>query len=279
MGFAYRLTSDNKTSLRGGIGYYFTPPPANQFNPFTNIAPFAPGFFFTDVSFDDPFGSVGVGNPFPDQYGPRVPGPEVTFTLPTNIRAVFERTFYFPLLTTWNLVIERQLGQDWVFRAAYQGNKGTYLSSGAKTTREINPAVDIPGQSTTGNTQERRVYQDFSTIGLWESANNSHYHALQLNVEKRFGHGLSFLSNDTWAKMTDDYGPGAVTNPNDRHFDYGLSDDDVAHVFKLSNVWEIPRLGVSGVASAILNGWSLNSIVTWRKAASPSRSSPARTIP
>ena len=205
-----------------------------------------------------------MGNPFPDQYGPRVPGPEVTFTLPTNIRAVFEQNFRLPLLTTWNLVIERQLGQDWVFRAAYQGNKGTYLSSGAKTTREINPAVYIPGQSTTGNTQERRVYQDFSTIGLWESANNSHYHALQLNVEKRFGHGLSFLSNYTWAKMTDDYGPGAVTNPNDRHFDYGLSDDDVAHVFKLSNVWEIPRLGVSGVASAILNGWSLNSIVTWR---------------
>ncbi len=133
VGFAYRLTSDNKTSLRGGIGYYFTPPPPNQFNPFTNIAPFAPGFAFTDVSFDDPFGSAGVGNPFPEQFGPRVPGPEVTFTLPTSIRAFFQKNFRLPLFTTWNLLIERQLGQDWVFRAAYQGNKGTYLSSGAKT--------------------------------------------------------------------------------------------------------------------------------------------------
>ena len=264
LGFAYRLTNDNKTSLRGGIGYYFTPPPSNQFNPFTNIAPFAPGFAFSDVSFDDPFGSAGVVNPFPEQFGPRVPGPEVTFTLPTSIRAFFQKDFRLPLITTWNLLIERQLGQDWVFRAAYQGNKGTYLSNGAKPTREINPAIYIPGQSTPSNTQERRIYKDFSNIGLWESANNAHYHALQLNVEKRFGRGLSFLSNYTWSKMTDDYGPGGVTNPFNRRFDYGRSDDDIAHVFKLSNVWEIPTLPVSGVASKILNGWSVNSIVLWR---------------
>ena len=74
IGFAYRLTEDGKTSLRGGFGHFYTPIQASAFNPFTNIAPFAPGFSFDGVSFEDPFGSAGVPNPFPEQYGPRVPG-------------------------------------------------------------------------------------------------------------------------------------------------------------------------------------------------------------
>jgi hypothetical protein len=261
IGFAYRLTQDGKTSLRGGVGYYFTPPPANQFNPFTNIAPFAPGFFFSDVSFDDPFGSAGVPNPFPEQYGPRVPGPEVEFTLPTTIRAVFDPHFQLPVLATWNLNLERQFLETWVARIGYQGNKGTHLSSGAKPTREMNPAIYIPGQSDTGNTQERRPYKDFSNIGLWESSNNSHYNALQLNLEKRFGKGLSILTNYTWSKVVDDYG---WSNPFNRRFDYGPSDDDVNHVFKFSNLWEIPGPKQPGPVSKILGGWAVNSVVIWR---------------
>ncbi len=261
LGFAYRLNESGRTSLRGGVGYYYTPPPANQFNPFTNIAPFAPGFFFNNVSFDDPFGTAGVPNPFPEQYGPRVPGPEATFITPTTIRAVFQPDFHLPLLTTWNLNLEQQIGKSWVARIGYQGNKGTFLSSGAKNAREINPAIYIPGQSSTENTQERRRYQDFSTIGFWDSAYNSHYNSLQLNLERRFAAGLSIVTNYTWAKTIDDYG---ATNPFNRHFDYGPSDDDVRHVFKFANVWEIPRMDLHGWSSRVVNGWALNSIVFWR---------------
>ena len=49
IGFAYRLTEDGKTSLRGGFGHFYTPIQASAFNPFTNIAPFAPGFSFDGV--------------------------------------------------------------------------------------------------------------------------------------------------------------------------------------------------------------------------------------
>ena len=49
IGFAYRLTADGMTSLRGGFGHFYTPIQASSFNPFTNIAPFAPGFSFDGV--------------------------------------------------------------------------------------------------------------------------------------------------------------------------------------------------------------------------------------
>ncbi|HEU0007854.1 MAG TPA: TonB-dependent receptor, partial [Terriglobia bacterium] len=261
LGFAYRLTQDSKTSLRGGIGYFYTPIQSSSFNPFTNIAPFAPGFVFDDVAFEDPFGSARISNPFPDQYGPRVPGPEATFVTPTEIRATFEKGFRTPLLISWNLSLERQLGQDWVLRASYIGNKGAFFFGAAESSREINPAIYIPGASTVANTQARRFHQNFSTVGLYESSNNPNYHSLQLNAEKRFGRGLSVLTNYTWSKKMDDYG---WTHPNNRKFDYGLSREDVTHNFRFSNVWEVPNSGVKGIAGKLLNGWMLNSIVTWQ---------------
>ncbi|MBI4873726.1 MAG: TonB-dependent receptor [Acidobacteria bacterium] len=261
LGFAYRLTKDGKTSIRGGVGYFFTPIQASTYNPFTNIAPFAPGFSFDGVAFADPYGSAGVTNPFPAQYGPRVPGPEATFVTPTELRAVFDPNFRTPLLTTWNLSVERQVGADWVFRAGYVGNKGTWMFAAAENSREINPAIYAPGRSTVANTQARRYYQDYSRIGFYESGNNSNYHSLQLNAEKRFAKGLSVLANYTWSKKFDDYG---WTTPDNRRFDYGISREDVPHNFKFSNVWDIPHLPVRGAAGKILNGWMLNSLVTWQ---------------
>jgi hypothetical protein len=44
VGLAYRLTEDGKTSLRTGIGAYFTPIQTSNMNPFANVAPFAGTF-------------------------------------------------------------------------------------------------------------------------------------------------------------------------------------------------------------------------------------------
>ena len=261
LGFAYRLTSDGKTSLRGGAGYFYTPIQSSAYNPFTNIAPFAPGFTFTDVSFDDPYGSAGVENPFPSQYGPRVPGPEATFVTPTELRAVFDPNFRTPLLTTWSLNLERQIGASWVARLGYTGNKGTWIFGAAENGRELNPAIYIPGQSTISNTQARRSYQDYSRIGFYEAANNTNYHSMVVNLEKRFSQGLTVLTNYTWSKKFDDYG---WTDPNSRGFDYGLSREDVTHNFKFSNVWEIPKIDAPSGFSRVLSGWMLNGMVTWQ---------------
>ena len=200
IGFAYRLTSDNRTSLRGGAGYFYTPIQTSTYNPFTNIAPFAPGFSFTDVSFDDPYGSARAQNPFPAQYGPRVPGPEATFVTPTELRAVFDPNFRTPLLTTWSLNLERQIGASWVGRLGYVGNKGTWFFAAAENSRELNPAIYIPGRSTISNTQARRFYQSYSNIGFYRSGNNTNYHSMVANIEKRFSRGLTVLANYTWSR-------------------------------------------------------------------------------
>lgn len=259
-GFALRLTHDGKTSLRGGAGIFYVPIQSNTYNVYANIAPFAPTFDLTDVSFVDPFGSAHITNPFPAQYGPTLPGKEVQFTLPAALRAVFSKDFTVPTLYSWNLSLERQFGQDWVARVAVIGNKGTHMFAQSENSREANPAIFGPG-ATVGNTQARRLYPSFGPVGLFEAGNNSHYNSLQLNMERRFSHGYTMLSSYTWSKKMDDY---LWTNPNSRRFDYGLARDDVPHNFKFSNVWRIPDGPFQGVAAKLVNGWMLNSIVTWQ---------------
>ena len=124
----------------------------------------------------------------------------------------------------------------------------------------MNPAIFGPG-ATISNTQARRPYQSFSNIGFYESGNNSNYHSMVANLEKRFGRGLTVLANYTWSKKMDDYG---WTNPYDRGFDYALSREDVTHNLKFSNVWQVPTMQVPTALSWALNGWMLNSLVTWQ---------------
>ena len=264
LGFAYRLGA--KTVLRGGGGIYYTPPPINNFNGFVDTAPFAPRFDFRgDISFVDPYGSQGIQNPFPAQYGPTLPTSDAQFTLPMSIYGVFPIDWVLPRLYTWNLTLERELGNNWEVRAAYMGTKGTNLSSGIFSNQELNPAIYIPGQSTEANTQARRINPNFGAVGNAPSGNNSHYEGLQLNLEKRFGGGFSLLANYTWSKMIDDYGPGGYTNPFNREFDYGLATSDVPHVFHFSGIWQVPKLTSSGgLAGGFLSGWELTSIATWR---------------
>ncbi len=265
LGFAYRLGSSGRTSLRGGVGIFYTPPGNHDSNGLVDTAPFGPRFDYSgNINFVDPWSSIGIPNPFPAQYGPNLPGPNATFTLPVSVYGYIQRDWHMPELTTWNLTLEHQFAGNWVGRISYSGNKGTYLASGALGFRESNPAVYIPGVSTKTNTQSRRLYPQFGSVGLFSSDNNSHYNAMKLNIEKRFSRGFTILANYTWSHMIDDFGNSGTTNPFNRRFDYGTSNDDVPHLFHFSAVWQIPQTRLRGVAGAFVNGWGLTGLSTWR---------------
>ncbi|HSH17670.1 MAG TPA: TonB-dependent receptor, partial [Verrucomicrobiae bacterium] len=103
VGIAYRLTEDGKTSLRTGGGIYFTPIQSSEMNPFTNIAPFAGTFTLNDVAFEDPFGSAGLENPFPNNFGNTLPGPDFQFAPINDIRRYFAPDFKIVQLATWTV--------------------------------------------------------------------------------------------------------------------------------------------------------------------------------
>ena len=77
-------------------------------------------------------------------------------------------------------------------------------------------------------------------------------------------HGFSFLSNFTWSRELNDFGPigGSpyLTNtcPCGRSFDYGPSDDDLIKVFKISGDYVVPHVRLPKGVDQIVNGWELS---------------------
>ena len=254
IGLAYRLTEDGRTMLRTGVGAYYTPIQTSNFNPYTNIAPFAGTFTLNDLAFEDPYGSKGLANPFPLNFGPRIHGSDFVFSPVNDIRAYFTKDYRIPRLITWSFRLERQFGSDWVAGIAYLGNQGRYQ----QITLDENPAVFGPG-ATVGNTQQRRVYPNFGRVSRTDAGANSSFHSLQLNVEKRFSRSYSILTNYTWSKTIDNL---TNLNPFNRNAYRGLANQDVPHNFKFSNIWDIPRASVdSAAARRLLHGWQVNTIL------------------
>ncbi len=265
VGFAYRMTADGSRSLRGGFGIYYAPIPTAYYLQST-VAPFAPQFSLSDVKLSDPWGSAGVPNPFPAQYGPASPGPSATFTLPVGIGSVFPRNFRPSTYNSWNLILEQQLGKTSVARLAYVGNQGRHISGAMP--RETNPAIYIPGKSTGANTQQRRPYQNFSNVFSDDSNGISNYNGLQASFENRIINGLTLTANYTWSKSMDDNNElflGQWTDPYNRAFDYAPNAGDSTNNFKLTEVWALPAPHSHGpLLDRIAGGWEITSFTTWQ---------------
>jgi hypothetical protein len=171
----------------------------------------------------------------------------------------------------WNFNVQREIVKDFVMTAAYVGTKGAHL----QIPEEVNGAPFIPGVcggsacSTSGNINQRRLYQPFAAVESIESNGNSTYHALQLSLKKRFGAGYSILASYTFSKfidMTADDGHGSTaslsTDPFNWFYDRGRSDNNVPHRFTTSFVWELPMFRTSrGLKRSLFGGWQLNGIV------------------
>jgi hypothetical protein len=270
-GFAYRISNDGLTSIRGGAGYYYEPPNTVAFEDIVGVPPFAPVINLTTVSLDDPYGSAGIADPFPAEFGPTNPGSSATFPSDISFNQIFDRHFRLPMVLAYNLTIERGLGRDWLLRTAYVGTTAHHLSGTGDQENgllQLNPSIYIPGQSTEDNAQQRRVYPAYGSIGSINSGVNSNYNAAQITVEKRYTHGFSLLTNFTWAKALDDFAPiGSPYLTNScscgRFFDYGPSDDDVSKTWKINGDYLAPHIRLPAIADKIVNGWELTAISEW----------------
>ncbi len=259
IGFAYRL--GDKTVLRGGAGLYYGMPNGDINNYFSSVAPFAPTYALIDVSFANPYGSAGIANPFPAQYGIANPGPSATFTLPVGSVVTLPAIFFLPTVAMWNVEIQRQVTKDLLVRASYMGNAGYHLDynqTGASL--QIDPAVYIPGASTTANVQSRRLYPGFSGVSLYQDVLVSRYEALRISVEKRVSKGVSFTANYAWSKLESDMN---TTDPYSMAFNWGIDRANLPNVFHFSALWRIPG-AVKGPLGVIANGWEVAGITTWQ---------------
>ena len=282
VGFAYDPQGNGKTSIRGAYGWFNDTPRLVVYNIYPGRQPFSLGTTLSDpYSMTDPYRNAPTIYNALSAYaygGVPVPSPSTQFVLPIQVSSIASG-FTNGYVEQWNLNVQREIVKDFVATAAYVGSKGTHL----QIPEEQNGAPYIPGNclagqygltapgacSTSGNINNRRIYQPFALIESIESNGNSTYHALQLTLNKRFGAGYSILSSYTFSKfidMTSDDGHGSTgstaTDPFNWNFDHGIADNNRTHRFTTSFVWQVPAFRkASGLKGGALGGWQFNGIV------------------
>ncbi len=267
-GFAWDPFGDGKTSIRGGYGVFWDTLRLVGLNTNSINQPFSFGLRTFTVQLSDPYATnPGQLNTL-RTYTPPVTAEDRArrqFVLPITHNSV-DPNFTSGYMQQWNLNVQREFLGKTVFSFAYIGSKGTKFMVG----QNINPAVFVAGQSTTGNVDARRLYSGFGEIRSTQSTANSTYHSMQLSWNRRLAGGFSVLGSYVWAKSLDlasndgNSGTGnQSTNPFRQNLDKGPSDFDVRHRVVNSILWEIPfGRSAKGFAKILFAGWQLNSIMT-----------------
>ena len=289
-GFAWDVKGDGRTSVRAstGIGYDF---PNAQYHLWTGIVPpWGSSTTLINPSFDDPWGTVSGGNPFPVRLGPDASFvPFGGFTTMSNIDPA--------QVQNWNLSIQRQLGNDWLLSANYLGSHTIHMLG----SEQLNPAIYFPGAadasgncfaqgltfrttpgavcSTTGNTNPRRRLSviDSQQTGQYvgnlveiQSGGNSNYNGLLLEARKRAARGVTVTGNYTWSHCIgpfqgneggDTGANPALPNPFPGNRDRGRGNclADRRHIVNMTSVLEMPRLQ-NNTLRYIASGWQLSAI-------------------
>jgi hypothetical protein len=219
LGFAYDVGGDGKTSVRGsaGLGYDALNIQAHLWTAIS--PPFNYDVTVNNSMYDDPWAPQPGGNPFPATYGTNA-----SFTAFGGYTTMPYHLDSSKALS-WNLSLQRQVGQDLVVSASYLGNHVVHML----TTAPLNPAIYFPGNansagecvaqgytfrttpgavcSTTANTNLRRILSlvDFQNTGRfvaavaeYQSSGKVSYNGMLLDVRKR-ARNLTLSANYTWS--------------------------------------------------------------------------------
>ncbi len=246
LGFAWDVTGDGRTSLRGGYGWYFNT--NNQQNLIVTVT-------------NPPF------TPRPVIVNPTFPNPPFNRAGTLSIRPI-EWNLKNPNVHHYNLNLQRQLWFDTVVTIGYAGSRGVHLL------RNTDANTAVPVKQADGSylfpAGAPRFNTAFSTIELKKSDGNSWYNALIFEVRKRFSRGVDFQSSYTFSRTIDttqastffsdatNATVSAMPEPPGLDYNKGLADFDARHNWAFNFTWEIPfAKNLKGTSGALLDGWNL----------------------
>jgi hypothetical protein len=264
VGFAYDLTGDQKTVLRGGFGVFYERLAGNQqYNIGSNV-PFSndPGVnnvYFSTPSVSSSNGQAAAAPVFPSSFTTMA----TNFDVPTDLQ--------------YSLGIQRQLRQNAVLTVSYVGS-GAYHQSQQRMINTL--ALNDPNRlgvcakncnpgfvGTPTDPNPHRLFPGFNTINQLETGGTSNYNSLQASFRATAWKNLTLTASYTYSHVFD-YVDGDLfsnlSNPFDAHYDHGPAGFDRRQILVFSYVYSIPlfRNASSRAAKALLGGWELSGVTT-----------------
>jgi hypothetical protein len=295
-GFAWDMLGNAKLVMRGGFGIFYDIEDGAlnlQFGaepPYGAVSNIFPNSLAQGVDpIADPFTASGFTNPFPFASAGKVG----TFEVPAIPFAyTTEPHFRTPYSENFNFGFQWQATNNMMLEAVYVGSLGRKLISTGETnfpsvTNEqyqlatygsVGPECARPLAACTGGTLNpadpldptglptgiQQLFTNFSN-GLSDSDQ------LQVTLDQRFSHGISFRAAYTWAKTIDLTSgfrarSSTFTDPYDYRLDRSVADFDVPQRFVFSGIYELPFAAHTNnaVLEKVAKGWQLNGIVTFQ---------------
>lgn len=264
IGFAYDLTGQGKTVVRGGFGIMFDRIQGNDmYNGATNT-PFNSSPTLHSVSLTNPGTNVTTGTTFTAATLP---------ILPVNITGIQNGPYKNPTTYQYSAGVQQALGPKAVLSMSYVGSQNRHQDY----YQQINlpPFASLPALVANNGAGINQLYgySGFGAIRLAFNGQNAHYNALQIGLNGNLRHDLQLQAGYTYSRAIDPNAGGTgsggdlnnVTNPYiGWRYDIGPSSYDRTNVFFGNFVYELPFLKNSdhAVLRTAIGGWSLSGIVT-----------------
>ncbi len=267
IGFAYDLTGQGKTVIRGGFGAMYERIQGNDmYNGATNT-PFDASPTLNSVSLSNPGLNVETGSLITPAQLP------ILAVGQTGINVHYPP----PVTYQYSVGVQQSLSPQSVLSVSYVGSQGRH----GNYYQEINlpPMSDIPAliAGTAPNINTLYNYAGYGPIRNGFNGANSHYNSLQVDVHGNVRQDLQLQFGYTYSKAVDpNTGTGSggdlnnVTNPYvGWRYDNGPSLYDRANVAFVNFVYELPFLKTSDsrLLKTALGGWSVSGIVTMESGA------------
>jgi len=245
--FAYDLTGDGKTSVRGGFGISYD---RTFNNVYENDRFNYPGFTFI-YCWDGPNGI----------------SPTIPFTVPVSQLSAFRVSlrWMFPQLVpqsayNWLFGIQRELGANTSIEINYTGSHGRDLGSIQRPNRYTGDRLD-------GVSNGINPYCSITGTNFRIQNMKSNYNALQVVINKRFSQGWSLYTAYTYGNAYDQnsdyFGDNSAMEAvsNERiDMEYGFAQFDRRHRLVGGFVWDVPWGKKSGswLIKNVLAGWQVS---------------------
>ena len=276
LGLTFDPKGDGKMVIRAGAALvydepnFFTGQRVQQNPPFaTDVANVPVG---QPLSFSSPWSSGTVTtNPFPLANPPN----PATATFPRGAQyIVLPPHFRSQYTTQWTASVQRNFAHGWQAQVDYIGNKSSFVAFGYP----INPAVYIPGNSSTSNYAQRfRLTLENPIEGplfagggggslLGTAGANANYNAMVATIQHRLSSTFSLLANYTWSHCIDiedaqgDLNGTTVENPDNINMDRANCGFDYRHIINAVVVAK-SHFALSGLADKVINNWEIAPLV------------------
>ena len=251
LGFAYDVTGNGHTVVRGGYGLFWNFTPGGTSSSKAQNQPFLQSQAFTTTFGTNILLSNGL---------PAPPGVHPELAPTGSTRSAFDPNFRDAHAHNFNVNVQRQLGSLYMLEVAYSGART--VDAAIKT--DLNQAPNIVGVSDQNiNRPFAAIDPALRTVGALSSTGYVEYNGLLIKFQRRSANHISFLNSYTLGRAidlnSDNDGTVTLTNIFNPEYNRGPADYDVTHTFSSNWIYELPW-----AAQKPWGGWQISGILYLR---------------